>query len=115
MKIESDSPEKRTIRLFETGLMNIENRMLIYQAKLKSDLSIGKAYLEMWCNIPGKGEFFSRGLEQPISGITEWVTVQTPFRIEAGQMPANIKLNVVVEGTGTIWIDDIKLLLCPLN
>ena len=113
LKIQSQ--EAGTIRLFETGPMGIENRMLIYSAKLRSDTLSGKTYLEMWCNIPSRGEFFSRGLDQPISGTTEWTTVQTSFRLEAGQMPGNLKLNVVVEGSGTVWIDDIRLLSSPLN
>ena len=89
--------------------------MLVYSAQLKSDLENGRAYLEMWCVIPGKGEFFSRGLAQPITGLTNWTTLQTPFRLEAGQTPTNVKLNLVIEGVGTVWIDDIKLLSSPLN
>jgi hypothetical protein len=115
LKVHSDTLQKTIIRLFETGPMGIENRMLIYQAKIKSNLSMGKAYLEMWCDFSGKGEFFSRGLDQPITGTTQWTIAQTPFRLEAGQMPANVKLNIVIEGTGTVWIDDIKLLSSPLN
>lgn len=115
LRVMSDALEKTTVRLFETGPMSIENRMLIYQAKIKTDLSIGIAYLEMWCDIPGKGEFFSRSLEQPIALTTEWTTAQTSFRLEAGQMPANVKLNVVIEGKGIVWIDDIKLISCPLD
>ncbi|MHC4525619.1 MAG: hypothetical protein ACYSU8_08815, partial [Planctomycetota bacterium] len=115
LRIKSDSSEKSTIRLYEIGPMSVENRMLIYSAQMKSDLSHGKAYLEMWCEIPGKGEFFSRGLEQPISGTTNWTTVQTPFRLEPGQKPVNVKLNLVTEGEGTIWIDDVKLSSSPLN
>ena len=115
LKVTSDSMHKQVIHLFETGPIQVENRMLLYQAKLRSDLERGIAYLEMRCIIPNKGEFFSRGLEQPISGTTNWTTVQTPFRLEEGQMPANVKLNLVIEGTGTVWIDDIKLLSSPLN
>ena len=114
LKVEYITPEKRTIRLIETGPMGIENRMLIYSAKLRASGMGGKAYLEMWCDIPGKGEFFSRSIERPVTE-TNWTTVQTPFRLEAGQMPANVKLNLVIEGVGTVWIDDIKLLSSPLN
>lgn len=115
LRIQTNSSDKTVIRLFETGPMGIENRMLIYSAKLRTERLYGKAYLEMWCDIPGLGEYFSRGLGQPVTGTTEWTNVQTPFRLEKGQMPANVKLNVVIEGTGTVWIDDIRLLLSPLN
>ena len=109
LRIISDSAEKRTIRLYETEPIDIEGGTLIYSAQIKSDLQDGRAYLEMWCIIPGKGEFFSRGLEQPITGMTDWTTFQTPFRLEPGQKPANVKLNLVLEGMGTVWIDDVKL------
>ena len=115
LKITSDSAHQQVLRLFETGPVDVENCMLIYSASLKGGLGKGKAYLEMWCDIPGKGEFFSRGLDHAISGETEWTTVETPFWVAAGQMPSNVKLNLVVEGTGTVWIDDIKLLSRPLN
>ncbi|MHC4951220.1 MAG: hypothetical protein ACYTEU_09600, partial [Planctomycetota bacterium] len=115
LRIKSDSSEKSTIRLYEIGPMSVENSMLIYSAQMKSDLSHGKAYLEMWCEFGDKGEFFSRGLDHPISGTTNWTTVQTPFRLEPGQKPVNVKLNLVTEGEGTIWIDDVKLSSSPLN
>lgn len=115
LRIKSDSSEKRTIRLYENGPIDVENRMLVYSAKLRSEGLKGKAYLEMWCEFGDKGEFFSRGLDHPISGTTNWTTVQTPFRLEPGQKPVNVKLNLVTEGEGTIWIDDVKLSSSPLN
>ena len=114
LRIVSDSSEKRTIRLYEDEPTDIQSGILVYQAKLKcSDLK-GQAYLEMWCDIPGRGEFFSRGLDQPITGTTNWTSVQTPFNLEDGLAPVNVKLNLVIEGVGTVWIDDIKLSSSPL-
>jgi hypothetical protein len=109
------SQDDNVIRLFETGPMSIKNCLLFFSAKMRSENLEGKAFLEMWCNIAGRGEFFSRGIDQPISGTTEWTTVQTPFRLEGGQMPSNLKLNLIVEGSGTVWIDDIRLFSSPLN
>jgi hypothetical protein len=114
LKVTQEQAGKTVYRLFETGPIAIDNRMLIYQAHVKSDLSAGQAYLDMWCNIEGR-EYFSRGLAQPVSGTMDWTSVQTPFRLEQGQTPANVKLNLVIEGAGTVWIDDIKLLSSPLN
>ncbi len=115
LRIKTDSPGKTTFRLLETGPLNLQHVILIYSAKLRTEHLAGRAYLEMWCEIPGKGEFFSRGIEQPVTGTTEWTAVQTPFRLESGQRPENVKLNLVIEGAGTVWIDDIQLLLAPLN
>lgn len=110
LKLTQSRSERIVYPLFETGPLGIVGNRLIYEAKVKSLLSEGKAYLEMWCEIGGKGEFFSRQLDQPISGRTDWVTTQAPFQFEPGQSPANVKLNLVIEGSGTVWIDDIQLI-----
>lgn len=103
-----------TVRLYETGDVDIENARLIYQAKLRTKDVSGKVYLEMWCNFPGKGEFFSRALHAPISGSNDWSTQETLFFLKEGENPDNVKLNLVIDGKGTAWIDDIRLIKGPL-
>jgi hypothetical protein len=111
--VKMTASEPRTVRLFETGPIDVDNARLIYKAKLRTENVKGQAYLEMWCSFPGKGEFFSRGLQSPLSGTNEWTTVETPFFLKSGEKPDNVKLNVVINGTGTVWIDDVKLLKGP--
>ena len=97
------------VRLFEVGDVDIENARLIYQAKVRTEGVEGQVYLEMWCHFPGKGEFFSRGLQTPLTGTTDWTTEETPFFLKKGENPDNVKLNLVIDGQGTAWIDDIRL------
>lgn len=99
-----------TVRLFELQNPGIENARLIYQARIKTRELQGKTYLEMWCRFPGQGEFFSRALNQTYSGSHEWSSTETPFFLQKGQKPDLVRLNLVVEGAGTVWIDDIRLL-----
>ena len=113
LRITSTKPT--VMRLFEVGDIDIENARLIYQARLRTENVEGKVYLEMWCHFPGKGEFFSRGLQTPLTGTTEWTTEETPFFLKKGQNPDNVKLNLVIDGKGTAWIDDIRLLRAPLG
>jgi hypothetical protein len=113
LRIESDEP--KTIRLFETGDIDIDNARLIYQAKVRTENAKSKVYLEMWCHFTGKGDFFSRGLTSPLTGTTHWTTLETPFFLKKGENPDNIKLNLVMDGSGTAWIDDIRLLQGPLK
>ena len=108
LRVDANQPV--TIHLFETGDINIENARLIYQAKVSTRNIQGQVYLEMWCHFPGKGEFFSKGLMNPLTGTTDWTTLETPFLLRIGENPDNIKLNLVITGTGTVWIDDIQLL-----
>jgi hypothetical protein len=107
--------EPTVIRLFETGDIDIEDARLIYQAKVRTEGVQGQVFLEMWCHFPGKGDFFSRGLQSPLSGTTEWTSVETPFFLQKGENPDNVKLNLVINGTGTVWIDDIHLIKGPLQ
>ncbi len=113
LRITSIKP--RVIRLFETGDIDIENARLTYQARLRTAHVEGQVYLEMWCHFPGKGEYFSRGLKTPLTGTTEWTTEETPFFLKKGENPDNVKLNLVINGKGTAWIDDIRLLRAPLG
>ncbi|MBN2183595.1 MAG: DUF4190 domain-containing protein [Sedimentisphaerales bacterium] len=110
-----ETAEQRTIRLFDIGDVDIENARLLYQAKVRTEDADGKVYLEMLCHFPGKGEFFSRGLMAPLTGTTNWTTLETPFMLKKGQNPDNIKLNLVMDGRGTAWIDDIRLLKVTLD
>ena len=107
--------EAATIRLFELGDIDIEEARLIYRAHLRTENVEGKVYLEMLCHFPGEGESFSRGLQNPLSGTMDWTTEETPFFLQKGENPDNIKLNLVVEGKGTVWIDDVRLLKAPLK
>ena len=113
LKIIASQP--LTVRLFEVSGIDVDEARLIYRAKVRTEGLEGLVYLEMWCHFPGKGEFFSRGLQTPISGTTNWTTEETPFFLKKGEKPDFVKLNLVVNGKGTAWIDDIRLLRGPLQ
>jgi len=113
LKITTTEPA--VVRLFEVGDINVENARLIYQAKVRTEGIDGKVYLEMWCNFSGKGEFFSRGLQTPLTGTTNWTTEETPFFLKKGENPDTVKLNLIIDGKGTAWIDDIRLMKGPLQ
>ena len=110
-----DVSQPTTVRLYEVRDINIENARLTYRARLKTENIKGQAYLEMWCVFPGKGEYFSRSLQSPLSGTLDWTTQETPFFLQKGEKPELVKLNVVINGQGTVWIDDISLLKGPLK
>jgi hypothetical protein len=107
--------EPRIIELYDGGDIDVEAARLIYQAQLRTDSLQGKAYLEMWCHFPGSDKkYFSRALQSSLSGTTDWATVETSFLLPKGQNPDNVKLDLVIEGTGIVWMDDIRLLKAPL-
>lgn len=107
LKITTTQPV--TLPLYETGDLDLEDTRIFYQAKLKTQNIQGEVYLEMLCHFPGKGEFFSRALNSPLTGTQDWTSQETPFLFQPGENPDNIKLNLVIDGTGTVWIDDLRL------
>ena len=108
LRIDATGPT--VVRLFEVQHPDVKDTPLIYQAKVRTEGIKGQVYLEMWCSFPGKGEFFSRGLGDVLTGTSGWKTLKTPFFLKKGESPDTIKLNLVVDGKGTAWIDDIRVL-----
>jgi hypothetical protein len=102
-----------TVCLGEVTDLDIENAKLTFSANVKSDLD-GVAFLEMWAHVNG-GQYFSRGMNDSVQGETDWKSIQTPFIFQRGQKPEKVVLNVVINGHGTVWIDDVVLARAPLN
>lgn len=110
-----DATDSTVVRLFEVADLDVDEARLIYRAKIRTENVTGQVFLEMWCRFPGRGEFFSRGLQSPLAGTTEWTTQETVFFLKKGEKPDLVKLNVVINGSGTVWVDDVRLLKGPLS
>ncbi|MGH8582566.1 MAG: hypothetical protein ACREWG_07195 [Gammaproteobacteria bacterium] len=89
--------------------------MLTYRADLKSDAVQGRSYLEMWCRIPGRGEFFSKGFHNALKGTNDWASYEIPFYLKPGQRPDLIKLGLTLEGRGKVWIKNVDLSCVPFG
>jgi len=121
VKVEGASSLKITTRwpatvcLGEVAGPDVENAKLVYSAKVKTELEgAGTAFLELWAHVGG-GQFFSKGVNDAVSQKSDWKTVQTPFMFQKGQKPEKVTLNLVINGKGTVWIDDIVLSKEPLK
>ena len=110
-----EAAEARTVRLFEIAGREIELAMLTYSAQLRTQDARGGVYLEMGCRLPRRGEFFSRDLAHKVAGTNDWASYETPFRLRRGQLVDLIKLNLVLEGPGTVWVRDVQLFRTPLG
>ena len=109
------SQAQTTVRLYEVPQPGAEQCLLTYRTEMKTENLQGGAYLEMWCRLPGKGEFFSKGFHHKVKGTTGWASYEVPFYLKKGQRPDLIKLNVVLEGSGTVWLRNIELLQTALK
>jgi hypothetical protein len=113
--IRIESAASRTVRLFDVNDPGVQQCVVIYRAEMKGEKVEGRAFLEMWCSFPGRGEFFSKGLLQPLSGTSDWTRFEIPFYLKRGQIPDLIKLNLAIEGRGVVWVRNIELLKTPLS
>jgi hypothetical protein len=110
-----EAPKTGTVHLFEVGGLQVEQCTLTYRASLSTQKLDGRAYLEMWVRVPGRGEFFGRGTDQTVEGTTGWTSRETRFYLKKGQIADLVKLNLIVEGNGEqIAIKDVELLKTPL-
>lgn len=113
LKITTQWPT--TVCLGEVSGPDVENAKLVYSAKVKTELDkTGTAFLELWVHVGG-GQFFSKGMDDAVSQKSDWKTIQTPFMFQKGQKPDKVTLNLVINGKGTVWIDDIVLSKEPLK
>ena len=107
--------EAVTFSLFEVEPGDIENGMLSYSASVRSEEVVGQGYLEMWCHFPGQGEFFSKGLNNPVKGSNNWTSYDIPFTLKKSQAPDLLKLNFTFEGCGQVWLKDIEVNFTPFK
>jgi len=95
-----------------TGL-DVENAKLVFRAKVRTEIE-GDAFLEMWVQVGG-AQYFSKGMNDTVKGKSDWKSIQTPFVFQKGQKPEKATLNLVINGKGTVWVDDVVLSKEPLK
>jgi len=98
-----------TVCLGELAGLQIESGRLVYCARVKSDLTAGEAYLELWVQAASGEEFFARGLDNPVQGRTDWRLLTTSFVPKKIGRIRKATMNLVVNGKGTVWVDDVRL------
>ncbi len=104
-----------TVPLYEVAFPGVEYANLIYRAKLKTQEFGGDAYLQMVVHFPGGGEVTAQNYQNALRGTADWTSSETSLRLQKGQKPDSVKLNLVVNGVGTVWIDDLHLIKAPLT
>ena len=82
---------------------------------LMAVVPLPEVFRTMLTILPGRGEFFSKGLQHPVTGTNDWASYEIPFYLKKGQKPDLIKLNLVVEGKGELWTKEVELLQTPLK
>lgn len=109
------------VELFEIDKEDFKNKRLTYKAQIRSEDLTGTedlrgiSYIELIASFPDGEELISRGPRVPVSGTTDWRPAETVLYIDKGNAPENVKLNLIVEGQGKVWLDAVKLEAIPLR
>jgi hypothetical protein len=101
--------------LFDVPLNQVEQCVISYRFSIKTDNLQRAVYPELWCRIPERGQFFSRGLNCKVRGTNDWKTVEIPFFLQNGQRADLLHLNLVFEGPGSVRLKDIEVLATPIK
>lgn len=116
-----DTNEPVTVGLFNLRENDFDNMRLVYRARLRTEDvkasgdARGIAYIELKALFPDGEELVSRGPRVPPSGTTNWTTAETILYVDKGGNPEQVELNLVVDGSGKAWIDDVVLESRPLR
>ena len=114
-ELEVRSDDAATQNLFDVELAQVEQCMIAFRFLIQTDDLRSSVYPEMWCHIPEKGKFFSRGVDSKLSGTNDWIQVEIPFYLGPGQVADLLNLNLVFEGEGTVRLKDIEVTSAPVG
>ena len=114
LRVETD--QGGSLRLYVLDDLGIVQGAVVYTGFLRSSGLNGQAMLEMWCQ-PAEGDAaFVRSAAQSVAGDSDWTPQEIRFsRPELCRNPVSIELNVLIQGAGTVWIDDLRLWSIPLE
>lgn len=113
--LRAESERSRTVRLYEVrNPRGLEGRLIILTAQLKSVGIHGRAFPELWIHAAGRNEVQARNPAGVISKTQNWKSVRIEYRCEQGERPDLLRVNLVIDGFGRAWIDDIRITSEPL-
>jgi hypothetical protein len=110
--VRFDVREPTTVTVYEIRSIELpdEGRAhLAYRASLRTEELEGIVYLELVARFPKYGERMFQARQRPLGGTSAWERQEALLFLQSGYIPDSVQLNLVVEGRGTVWIDDVSL------
>lgn len=104
------------LRLYRLDEVGPVEGSLLYTGFLKSEDLRGSAFFELWCHPAGGNPAFVRSVPRRVAGTSDWKPQELAFsQPETCHDPASVELNVVIDGAGTVWIDNLRLWDVPVE
>jgi len=104
-----EAAEAGSTALFDLPLPDVERCRITYRFTIDADTLKAAVYPELWCRIPERGLFFSRGVDRKVSGHVKEAELEIPFYLEVGQRADLLHLNLAFEGAGEVRLRDIRV------
>jgi hypothetical protein len=113
--LRAEAGRPRTVRLYELrDPHGLEGRLIVLTARLKSVGMRGGAFPELWIHAEGRNEVQVRNPVAAVGKTRDWTPVRLEYRCERGERPDLLRVNLVLDGIGRAWIDDIRIASEPL-
>ena len=104
------------LRLYRVDDLGPIEGSLLYTGFLRSEDLTGAAFFELWCHPAEGNPSFVRGVARRVAGTSDWKPQELGFsHPDTCKKPASVELNVVIQGAGTVWIDDLRLWDVPVE
>lgn len=104
------------LRLYDLDELGIVQGQVTLTGFLRSRDLGGQAMLELRCR-PAEGDAaFVRGLQSAATGNTDWRAQEIRFTDPAlCRDPVSIQINLLIQGAGTVWVDNLRLWSVPTD
>lgn len=112
-QVEGEKSQPQTVRILTIENPGITKKRYAITGEVRYRDVEGKGYLEMWGHFPGGGRYFSRTLGsetlQPLKGSSDFRYFVLPFFMEAQTPPEKLVVNIVLPGSGTVEVRQLRL------
>lgn len=110
-KIERRGEE--VISLFEIEPADLDRGLLSLRTEIRSQDLVGHAWLELTCGYPDRRSQVREIRYQENRRSTDWKFADLSQFLRKDQRPSLIRLCLVTEGPGTIWIRNTQAIVTP--
>jgi len=104
----------RSITVLTIDRPGISTARYALTGQVRYDQVDGTGYLELWNYFPNGGQYFSRTLAETgpmmkLHGTSSWRSFTLPFDATGAPPPTKLVLNVVLAGSGVVYLGPVKL------
>lgn len=84
------------------------------QFKMRVKDFLGDAYGQMNVNYASGGKQEVKNYQNAIGATSDWIPMELSWVVQKGQKVDSLTLYAVLGGSGTVWVDEIRVIRAPL-